>query len=770
MQLFKLLGTIAIDGTEQARNELDGVVDKGQDAESKLVSSFRNIGNAVISYFAVDKIISFGQAIVSASAEVSAEQSAFAQIMTQNAIGDYADTAMAKLEELAKATGVMSTRLTPYMTSMTAKFKGLGYDIETATDFAVEGLNLASDASAFWDMSLDESMSHLNSFINGSYEGGEAIGLFANETQLASYAIKTGLIEEKKEWASLEESIKQATRLEYAKNMFGLSGAVGQANKESEQYANTQANLTEKWRQFKALIGEPLLQNVVTPAMNVLGETIDKLTVGYQDLTTWIANNQDTLNQWKGIIEQIVTTIGIATASFVAFKTGAMIQGVVNSFQQAQITLALFTSTTQGMTVAQGFLNGTLTLGETIVGLFTGKITLMELATALATKAQAGLNAVLSANPIGIVIALLVALTGAFVVAYNKSETFRNFINKLWETAKTSFTNLVNTVMQAWENIKKSTVEAWNTVKSIVQVGLMFISELVNFFVDILLIPWNFIWQNFGAKITEAWNNIKTKVSEGLTNISTKISDVMNSIYTKVSNIWNSVKTATTNVFNSIKSFISGVWDSVSTSISNKVNDIYSRVSSVFNSVKSTVSSVFDSIRSIASSIWNSIKSAIETPINNAKNTVANVIERIKGLFNFSWSLPKLKLPHVTISGKFSLTPPSVPSFGISWYKKAMDDGMILDKPTIFGFQNGNFLGGGEAGSETVVGTQSLMDMIKNASGGNNAELLAILNAIYELLKDGDRLYDVIVKALSDGSFSVVLDGREVGRLVRKYA
>ncbi len=188
MELFKLLGRIAVDNSE-ANRAIDDTVSHVQNTESRLGSTLKKIGGAVAAAFAVDKIKDFGQACVDVTAAVSAEQSAFEQIM-----GGYSDTAKEKMGEVADATGMVDSRLTTYMTSMTAKFKGLGYDVSDSTDLAQRGLTLAADSAAFWDKSLDESMSHLNSFINGSYEGGEAIGLFANDTQMAAYAVEKGLV------------------------------------------------------------------------------------------------------------------------------------------------------------------------------------------------------------------------------------------------------------------------------------------------------------------------------------------------------------------------------------------------------------------------------------------------------------------------------------------------------------------------------------------------------------------------------------------------
>lgn len=142
-----------------------------------------------------------------------------------------------------------------------------------------------------------------------------------------------------------------------------------------------------------------------------------------------------------------------------------------------------------------------------------------------------------------------------------------------------------------------------------------------------------------------------------------------------------------------------------------------------------------DKIRETADKVWDrvatdfeKIKNAISDKINAAKNAVKSAIDQIKSYFNFNWELPRLKLPHITITGKFSLNPPSVPKFSIEWYAKAMRKGMILDNPTIFGMMGGKLLGAGEAGSETIVGTNSLMDMITKAVGQTAPTINMVVN------------------------------------------
>lgn len=168
--------------------------------------------------------------------------------------------------------------------------------------------------------------------------------------------------------------------------------------------------------------------------------------------------------------------------------------------------------------------------------------------------------------------------------------------------------------------------------------------------------------------------------------------------------------------------------------------------------------------------LWNTAKSTI----SSAGNFIKGVIDRIKGFFNFKISWPHIPLPHFNIQPNGwnvgDLLKGKIPSLGIKWYAQAMNNPMILDAPTIFGMSNGQMLGAGEAGAEVVAGRDTLMRMISDASNNGSDDIVNALNRILALLSDEHRIHDIIVKALTDGSFSIVLDNREVGRIVRKYA
>ena len=170
--------------------------------------------------------------------------------------------------------------------------------------------------------------------------------------------------------------------------------------------------------------------------------------------------------------------------------------------------------------------------------------------------------------------------------------------------------------------------------------------------------------------------------------------------WTELTEIWGEVKQGAIDAWGNAKA---------------KAEELKQNALASWEDLKSGTIGKFEAIRSAAVTKFESIRSTVVSKIQAAKDGVHSAIERIKSFFNFSWSLPKIKLPHFSISGSFSLNPPSVPRLSVDWYAKAMERGMILRNPTIFGAMGGKLLGGGERGAEAVVGVSSLDKMIRRS-------------------------------------------------------
>ena len=404
----------------------------------------------------------------------------------------------------------------------------------------------------------------------------------------------------------------------------------------------------------------------------------------------------------------------------------------------------------------QSFIDILITLSPIILGVVT---TLGSLAVAFkigeiidsVKTAMTGLFAAMSANPIVAVIAITAGLVVALVTLWNTNEDFRNAvtaiwdsIKNIWESVKEAFANFVATIGEKIEAVK----EFFGNLKDAA-------SEKFSAMKDVVSDKFSQIKETMGTTMQDA----KDTVSEKLQNMKNAYSEHGGGIKGIAAAAMEGVKGYYTAGYTFIDNLTGGKLSAVANKFKSKMSEARQAVSNKISEIKNSFSSGLGNAYSTVTNILGNIKNKFSNIMDSAKNIVSNSINRIKSFFNFSWSLPHLKLPHPQITGNFSLNPPSVPHFSIEWYKKAMDDGMIMNQPTIFGYnaKSNQFLAGGEAGSETVVGTQSLMDMIRVAVDRNNTDLIDEVHALHVGMND---LMGLMYNKLS--SLKVVMDTGEL--------
>lgn len=415
--------------------------------------------------------------------------------------------------------------------------------------------------------------------------------------------------------------------------------------------------------------------------------------------------------------------------------------------------------------VAAGFVTLKVAMAiSSLISAITTAWTAYKAANEGATNAQGLFNAALNANPIVLIVTLVVGLVAALITLWNTNDGFReavtaawDSIKSVWESVKEAFSNLAESIGEKIESIKNF----FGNLKDAASEKFSAMKEVVSEKFSQIKGTMGTIMQAAKDTVSEKLQNMKTAYAEhggGINGIAAAAMEGVKGYYSA----------GYTFIDNLTGGKLSAVADKFKSKMSEAKQAVLNKVSEIKNSFSSGLGNAYSTVTNILGNIKNKFSSILE----GAKNIVSNAINRIKSFFNFSWSLPKLKLPHISISGSFSLTPPSVPHFGIEWYKKAMDDGMIMNQPTIFGYnaKSNQFLAGGEAGSETVVGTQSLMDMINSAvqDSDNDLESAEVLKMIYAWMKNGG-LRELMIDVLTNYvEFDV--EGREVARLVRKYA
>ena len=512
----------------------------------------------------------------------------------------------------------------------------------------------------------------------------------------------------------------------------------------------------------EAIVKIGLLVAAIGPFLIILGTTISKVGTalkGFSSLATGAMQLSAKVGGLSGLMGKLGAAIGgisapvVAVVAVIATLVAAFVHlwNTNDGFREAIIgTWNQIKETVSGF--CQGIVDRLNALGFEFTSIVDVIKTVWEgLCSVLAPLFEGAFSAIATilSTVLDVITGILDIFIGIFTGNWSQAwNGVKEIFSGIWEGIKGIFTTVLDTMKgildvvlgwfgtswtAVWTGIKTFFEGIWNgivsfftgiweTIKNVVQTGIMLIGSILEAAFDIITLPFRFIWENCKDIITNVWDAIKSVVSSVINAIASVISSVMNTIKSVITTVWNaikgtvttvlnSIKSVVTSVFNAIKSVASSVWNGIKSVISSAVDGVKSKVSSVFNSVKSTVSSIFNGIKSTATSVWNGIKTAITTPIEAAKNTIKGIVDKISGFFSgMKLELPKIKLPHFSISGKLSLAPPSVPHLSIDWYK----EGGILTGPTVFGMNGSSLMAGGEAGKEAVLPLKGFYNQLEN--------------------------------------------------------
>lgn len=773
LDLFKLLGTIEVDNSK-ANQALDETSDKGSQTQSKLSKAFSAVGRgaAVVGKTIVTGLAVGGAAMAGLTVKALNMSGELEQNMggSEAVFGKYADKMQGKAKEAFSNMGLSTSDYLATANKMGALFQGAGFSIEESMDLSSGAMQRAADVASIMGIDTSAAMEAIAGAAKGNFTMMDNLGVAMNDTTLNAYALEKGIGKTTQEMTN-QEKIALAMEMFMEKTAY----AAGNYAKENETLAGSLGTAKAALTNF--LDGSGSVDQLVgafSNAANVIVKNVSELAPRLISGITEIINK--IIPMLPPLLNQLLPVIVEGAVSLINGLVQAL-PGVLSALMGALPALI------QGVqTIMNALISALPQIMEALVSALPTLIPLLinglvSMIVTLCTMLPQIIQPIIDYLPeiiVSVVNALLqnlpALIMGVGQLILGLVAAFPQILGALWEAIKGIFTSIAQMIGGFFEPVKNAVSNAWQALGNVPGLSSMktmieqvwgaiksHISTVINAIKNVVTTVWNSIKNvvstvinSIKNVISTVWNAIKTIISSVMQIISSvlkgdwegvksAISNIINAIKSVITSVWNAIKAVISSVMEGIKNTVSSIWNGIKSVISSAINTIKSVVSSVFNGIKSTISSVFNGIKSTASSAWNDIKNKMTQPIEKARDTIKGIVDKIKGFFNnMKISIPKIKLPHIKISGKLSLNPPSVPKLSIDWYKKAMDNPMIMDKPTIFGYNpaTGSFMGGGEAGSEVVSGTNTLMNMIRAAVAAQNDTLVYYLQMLIEMLAE----------------------------------
>ena len=704
MEIFKLFGSIGVKGAKETEEEIDGVTAAAKKAGDESKGSFGKLSASMdaarpASFALLGAVTAVTAAIGAIGVAATIQAGELEQNLggSEAIYGEYAAGLQETAKEAFSNMGLSTSDYLATVNKMGSLFRGAGFETKDALDMSSAAMQRAADVASIMGIDSSWAMESIAGAAKGNFTMMDNLGVAMNDTTLNAYALEKGI-------GKTTDQMTSAEKVGLAMEMFldRTSYAAGNYAKENETFAGSLQTLKAGFANTAAEIGARFLPAATDVFNKISGFLLNdplgqlaKLEPVFYVIGGAIA---------IGLLPALTAMAGAAWAAIapllpflaVGAALGGIIWLLVDALGGWDATMGLLSETFNSVmeflepfiTMIQENLMKAIEAAQPYIekmkdsfSQFGDVLTVVGAIVGAAAALVGGILLGVINGIMGAISGLTQLISGIVAIVMNVFSLIVGIFTGDGEKIKAAVAGIGQGIVDVFGGL-------WNAV-----VGFLtgFVDGVVEFFAG--------LWD------TLVGNSI--------------VPDMINGIVQWFADLVNMVVSPLTD-------FVSGVVE--------KFEAIKTTVTTIVNDVKSAIGSAFESAKSTALDIFEGIKSGIEEKIEGAKTIVKNVIDAIKGFFNFSWSLPKLKLPHVSISGSFSLAPPSIPSFGISWYAK----GGIMEKPTMFDFDPTTMRAkvGGEAGDEAIAPIETLLGYVRTAVAeqtGNMGEQLAMIR---ELLED----------------------------------
>ena len=497
-----------------------------------------------------EKLVDVGKEAIEAAASMQASNAQFSTVF-----GDMEGQAREALNNIGKEMSIVPERLQGSFTQMASFAKTSGLDTAQALDLSTRATKAAADGAAFYDKSIESVTESLQSFLKGNFANDAALGISATETTRNAAANKLY----GKSFKDLSEAQKQLTLLQMVEDGNELSGALGQAARESDGLENVMGNLKQSGTNALAALGQPLLEMLI-PVFQALGDII-------KGVADWFGTLPGPIKEFIVIIGAVVTAVGVLAPIFLTMQAaatalGLSIGGMIAAALPIIATVAAIAAAVAAVVVILKY------LWETNEGF-------RNAVTAVWEAISSVINTV-----VGEISNFIMSIFGTVVTWWTENqELIRSITDAVW-TGISAIISAAMTVLGpliegGWNTIQTITSTVWEVIKTVVETAINVVLGIIKAVMQIITGDWSGAWETIKSVGETIWNGIASVIGT-----------IFNGIAQVLSNIWNTISTVASNVWNGIKSTASSVWNGIKDTIGNAINGAKDLVGRAIEAIK----------------------------------------------------------------------------------------------------------------------------------------------------------------------------------------